>query len=320
VGHRRLIGRSGRGSPESADRHCKNSGQEHPANLSIPDGDSAGAHMAGCDWLIRLGSVGRAESKPGDTQGSNYGHRFNHERYVKRSRSGKMLFRTVVRQFICSNGRIGERCGPGYALRWNLKICSRLAAGRNRWKRMKVIPTAIPDVLILEPRVFPDPRGFFKETYHRKRYAEAGVTSEFVQDNVSRSSRGILRGLHYQIEHPQGKLVQALEGRIFDVAVDVRKGSPTFGKWTGAELSVDNHRQMYIPPGFAHGFCVLSESADVFYKCTDYYYPEHERTLLWCDSQVGVQWPLEGEPLLSDKDRRGTSFGSLECFEYVPVR
>jgi dTDP-4-dehydrorhamnose 3,5-epimerase len=184
---------------------------------------------------------------------------------------------------------------------------------------MKIIPTEIADLVLLEPRVFADPRGFFKETYHCKRYAEAGVASEFVQDNVSRSARGTLRGLHFQIQHPQGKLVQALSGRIFDVAVDLRRGSPTFGKWTAAELSEENHRQMYVPPGVAHGFCVLSDSADVFYKCTDYYYPEHERTLLWCDSQVGVQWPLDVEPLLSEKDRRGTPFSSIECFDQLPV-
>lgn len=184
---------------------------------------------------------------------------------------------------------------------------------------MKFIPTGIADVLLIEPRVFADPRGFFKETWHRKRYAEAGVQAEFVQDNVSRSSRGTLRGLHFQIQHPQGKLVQVLSGRIFDVAVDLRRHSPSFGKWAAAELSEENHRQMYIPAGFAHGFYVLSDSADVFYKCTDYYYPEHERTLLWSDSQVGVRWPLAGEPLLSEKDRRGTPFNSIECFESLPA-
>lgn len=180
---------------------------------------------------------------------------------------------------------------------------------------MNVIPTQIPDVLLIEPRVFADSRGFFKETYQRTRYAEAGITAEFVQDNISRSMCGTLRGLHFQLRHPQGKLVQATFGRIFDVAVDLRKGSPYFGKWVGTELSDENHRQMYIPPGFAHGFCVLSERADLFYKCTDFYYPEHERTLLWCDSDVGIKWPLDVPPILSDKDRRGTALASIECYD-----
>src|SRR5579864_5182972 len=180
---------------------------------------------------------------------------------------------------------------------------------------MNVIQTAIPGVMIIEPRVFADSRGFFKETYHRNRYAEAGVAAEFVQDNISRSRRGTLRGLHFQIDHPQAKLVQSLSGRIFDVAVDLRRESPYFGKWVGAELSDENHRQMYIPAGFAHGFCVLSESADLFYKCSDFYHPQHERTLLWNDSEVGVRWPLEVEPILSDKDRRGTPLAAFPCFD-----
>jgi len=180
---------------------------------------------------------------------------------------------------------------------------------------MNVIQTEIPGVLIIEPRVFSDPRGFFKETYHRNRYAEAGIAADFVQDNISRSRRGTLRGLHFQIEHPQAKLVQALAGRIVDVAVDVRRKSPSFGKWVATELNDENHRQMYIPSGFAHGFCVLSESADLFYKCTNFYHPQHERTLLWNDPQVGIRWPLEVEPILSDKDRRGTPLAALECFD-----
>jgi dTDP-4-dehydrorhamnose 3,5-epimerase len=177
---------------------------------------------------------------------------------------------------------------------------------------MNVIRTDIPDVVIVEPRVFNDPRGFFKETFQRNRYAEAGIGADFVQDNISRSRRGTLRGLHIQIKHPQAKLVQALSGRIFDVAVDLRRNSPTFGRWVGAELSDENHRQMYIPPGFAHGFCVMSDAADLFYKCSDFYYPEHERTLLWNDPDVGIRWPLEIDPVLSDKDRRGTRLAELE--------
>jgi dTDP-4-dehydrorhamnose 3,5-epimerase len=180
---------------------------------------------------------------------------------------------------------------------------------------MNVIRTEIPDVVVLEPRVFTDPRGLFKETYQRKRYAEAGIGADFVQDNISRSRRGTLRGLHIQMQHGQAKLVQALAGRIFDVAVDLRRNSPTFGRWVGAELSDENHRQMYIPAGFAHGFCVLSESADLFYKCSDFYYPEHERTLVWNDPAVGIGWPLEMEPVLSDKDRRGLHLAELEAYE-----
>jgi dTDP-4-dehydrorhamnose 3,5-epimerase len=185
---------------------------------------------------------------------------------------------------------------------------------------MNVIPTEIPGVLVIEPKVFSDPRGFFKETYQRSRYAEAGVAAEFVQDNISRSCRGTLRGLHFQKEHPQAKLVQALAGRIYDVAVDVRRNSPHFGKWVGTELSDQNHRQLYVPAGFAHGFCVLSESADLFYKCNDIYYPQHERTLLWNDPSVGIRWPLEVEPILSDKDRRGMALAALDCFDDLAVR
>lgn len=185
---------------------------------------------------------------------------------------------------------------------------------------MNVTATELPGVLVIEPKVFADPRGFFKETFQRKRYVEAGIAAEFVQDNISRSCRGTLRGLHFQKEHPQAKLVQALSGRIFDVAVDLRRKSPHFGKWVAAELSDENHRQIYIPPGFAHGFCVLSDTADLFYKCTDYYYPQHERTLLWNDPSVGIRWPLEVDPILSDKDRRGTALAGLECFEDLAVR
>ncbi len=180
---------------------------------------------------------------------------------------------------------------------------------------MQVLETDLPGVLIVEPRVFADSRGFFKETYEKNRYREAGIASEFVQDNFSRSCGGTLRGLHFQIRHPQGKLVQVLRGEIFDVAVDLRRGSTHFGKWAGVVLSEANHRQLYVPPGFAHGFCVLSESADMFYKCTDYYHPQHERTLLWNDPDVGIEWPLKGKPVLSAKDQQGTRFTELECFD-----
>lgn len=167
---------------------------------------------------------------------------------------------------------------------------------------MKVEQTAIPGVLILEPRVFGDARGFFKETYFAPRYAEAGVLGTFVQDNLSKSSRGVLRGLHLQHPHGQGKLVQVVLGEVFDVAVDVRRGSPTFGKWVGVTLSADNHRQFWIPPGFAHGFCVTSDEALFSYKCTDGYHPECELGVLWSDPEVGIDWPI-AEPSLSDKDR-----------------
>jgi dTDP-4-dehydrorhamnose 3,5-epimerase len=181
---------------------------------------------------------------------------------------------------------------------------------------MQVRQTELPGVVIIEPRVHGDARGFFQEIHHQPRYAEAGIAAAFVQDNYSRSRRGTLRGLHFQIVRPQGKLVQCLRGAVFDVAVDVRRGSPTFGRWTGTDLSEENHRQLYVPPGFAHGFCVLSESADILYKCTDLYHPEHERTLLWNDPAVGIEWPLEGEPLLSPKDQQGKPLAELECFEY----
>ena len=167
---------------------------------------------------------------------------------------------------------------------------------------IEVIQTRLADVLLIEPQVYTDQRGFFKETYNQQDYERAGITAGFVQDNLSRSTRGTLRGLHYQIEHPQGKLIQVLAGTIFDVCVDLRQGSPTFGQWLGVTLSADEHTQLFIPPGFAHGFLVQSESADVFYKCTDVYSPQHERTLLWCDENVGVNWPLETKPVLSTKD------------------
>ena len=175
---------------------------------------------------------------------------------------------------------------------------------------MNVIKTAIPDVLIIEPKVFGDARGFFYESFNGRAFDEAvGRHVEFVQDNHSRSSKGVLRGLHYQIQQPQGKLVRVARGAVFDVAVDVRKSSPTFGKWVGVELSEDNHRQLWVPPGFAHGFLVLSETAEFLYKTTDYYAPAHERCIAWDDPDVGIDWPLEeagiSAPILSEKDRKG---------------
>ena len=181
---------------------------------------------------------------------------------------------------------------------------------------MKVIETDIPGVLILEPKVYRDSRGHFFESYNRRTFCEAtGVDVEFVQDNESLSSRNVLRGLHYQIRQPQGKLVRVVAGEIYDVAVDLRRSSPTFGKWTGALLSPSQQPMIWIPQGFAHGFLVLSEQAIIIYKTTDYYAPEHERTLAWNDRSVGVLWPLEGSPLLSDKDGRGTAFAEAETFD-----
>jgi len=178
---------------------------------------------------------------------------------------------------------------------------------------MNVIPTAIPDVLILEPKVFGDSRGFFFESFNAKVFREAtGVTAPFVQDNHSRSARGVLRGLHYQIKQPQGKLVRCTQGEVFDVAVDIRRGSPTFGQWVGEILSEENKRQMWIPPGLAHGFLVLSESADFLYKTTEYYAPQHERAILWNDPELGIAWPLVVPPLLAAKDAAAALFRSAE--------
>jgi len=180
---------------------------------------------------------------------------------------------------------------------------------------VKVVRTANPDVLLLEPKVFGDDRGFFLESYNKRAFREAtGMDVEFVQDNHSRSTRGVLRGLHYQIRQAQGKLIRVLAGRIFDVAVDLRRSSGNFGKWVGVELDAESMRTLWIPPGFAHGFTVLSESADMLYKATDFYAPEHERTLRWNDASVGIAWPLSGEPTLSDKDRRGTPLAEAETY------
>ena len=183
---------------------------------------------------------------------------------------------------------------------------------------MKVIPTAIADVLILEPSVFGDSRGFFLESFNRKAFgAITGLDVDFVQDNHSRSARGILRGLHYQIRRPQGKLVRVVRGAVFDVSVDLRRSSPTFGQWVGVELTEDNHRQLWVPPGFAHGFYVLSDLADFLYKTTDYYFPEHERSLSWNDSTIAISWPLEQgtEPVVSEKDKNAEKLAQAEVFE-----
>ena len=180
---------------------------------------------------------------------------------------------------------------------------------------MNVIPTAIPDVLILEPKVFGDGRGFFMESYNQKAFNEVtGLNVNFVQDNHSHSAKNVLRGLHYQIYQPQGKLVRVVRGSVFDVAVDIRKSSPTFGQWVGVGLTEDNHRQLWLPPGFAHGFLVLSDIADFLYKTTDYYAPEYEQCILWDDPFIGIEWPLSGTPRLSEKDKAAKSFAEAKYF------
>ncbi|MDH5189763.1 MAG: dTDP-4-dehydrorhamnose 3,5-epimerase [Gammaproteobacteria bacterium] len=181
---------------------------------------------------------------------------------------------------------------------------------------MNVVDTKIADLLIIEPKVFSDDRGFFMENYSHKLFSEAlGGVQEFVQDNHSRSKKNVLRGLHYQIKQPQGKLVQVIQGCIYDVAVDVRRSSPTFGHWVGIELSGDNHRQLWIPSGFAHGFLVLSEQADIIYKTTDYYAPEYERCIRWDDADIGINWPHSENLVLSIKDAEGESFQNAEVFK-----
>lgn len=180
---------------------------------------------------------------------------------------------------------------------------------------MQVIPTSIPDVLIIEPKVFGDARGFFFESYNEQAFAQAtGLSLNFVQDNHSRSAKGVLRGLHYQIRQPQGKLVRVVRGSVFDVAVDIRRSSSTFGRWVGVELSESNHRELWVPPGFAHGFVVTSESADFLYKTTDYYAPEHERCIVWNDPDIDIEWPLDGAPALSAKDQQGVLLALAEVF------
>ncbi len=177
---------------------------------------------------------------------------------------------------------------------------------------MKVLDTTLPDVKLIEPDVFGDARGFFYEGWNRARYAELGLDFNVVQTNMSRSARGVLRGLHYQWPNPQGKLVSVLEGEVYDVAVDIRRGSPTFGQWTAAVLSAENKRMLWVPPGFAHGFCVTSASADFLYKTTDYWHAEHERTLLWNDPALAIAWPLAGAPVLAAKDAAGSPLASAE--------
>ena len=183
---------------------------------------------------------------------------------------------------------------------------------------MKATPTAIPDVMVIEPKVFGDARGFFFESFNQKAFNEATSTSvSFVQDNHSRSAKGVLRGLHYQRQQPQGKLVRVVRGAVFDVAVDIRKSSATFGQWVGVELSEDNHKQLWVPAGFAHGFLVLSETADFLYKTTDYYAPAHERCIAWDDAAIGIAWPKLGEgakPQLSAKDQGGLKLSDASCF------
>ncbi|MBI5006890.1 MAG: dTDP-4-dehydrorhamnose 3,5-epimerase [Nitrosomonadales bacterium] len=180
---------------------------------------------------------------------------------------------------------------------------------------MKCIPTAIPDVLIIEPKVFGDERGFFFESFNRRRFAElTGYDVDFVQDNHSRSARNVLRGLHYQIQHPQGKLVRVTSGKVFDVVVDIRRSSPTFGRHVAVELSAEDRRMLWIPAGFAHGFLVMSESAEFLYKTTDYWYPEYERCIRWDDPELGINWPLQGQPALSGKDAKGVPLQQAEVF------
>ncbi|HUF39913.1 MAG TPA: dTDP-4-dehydrorhamnose 3,5-epimerase [Anaerolineales bacterium] len=181
---------------------------------------------------------------------------------------------------------------------------------------MEFLPTAIPDVVLIRPKVFGDARGFFMETFHARRFAEAGITGDFVQDNHSGSHRGTLRGLHYQIRQAQGKLLRCLAGEIFDVAVDIRRGSPTFGKWVGVTLTAENRHMVWVPPGFAHGFYVLSEWGELAYKTTDYYAPEWERSLSWNDPAIGIDWPLipGAEPILSDRDKAAPPLAEAEIF------
>ena len=179
---------------------------------------------------------------------------------------------------------------------------------------MNVSTTDIPGVLLLEPKVFTDERGFFMETFRAEALRAAGIAQPFVQENQSQSRRGVLRGLHYQLPHAQGKLVRVVRGEVFDVAVDLRRASPTFGRWLGVTLSESNRRQLYIPPGLAHGFCATSDVADLIYKCTDYYHPECEQTLLWNDPQLAIDWPVQ-QPVISEKDRRGQPFAAVPHFD-----
>lgn len=181
---------------------------------------------------------------------------------------------------------------------------------------MTIIPTDIPDVLIFEPKVFSDDRGFFFESFNQQAWQQAtGLKTLFVQDNHSRSTHNVLRGLHYQIQHPQGKLVRVVSGEVFDVAVDLRRSSPTFGKWVGVTLSAENKRQIWVPEGFAHGFLVISPVAEFLYKTTDYWYPQHERCIVWNDPALAIEWPLIGEPVLAKKDAAGVLFSEADGFD-----
>lgn len=180
---------------------------------------------------------------------------------------------------------------------------------------MKITATAIPDVLLVEPTVFGDDRGFFYESYNEQKWRElTGLQTRFVQDNHSRSARNVLRGIHYQIRQPQGKLVRVVIGEVFDVAVDLRRSSPTFGQWVGERLSAENKKSLWVPEGFGHGFLVLSEVAEFLYRATDFYAPEHERCIAWDDSDIGIDWPLAGDPLLSEKDKKGGKFAVAEYY------
>jgi dTDP-4-dehydrorhamnose 3,5-epimerase len=181
---------------------------------------------------------------------------------------------------------------------------------------MQITPTSLPDILCIEPHVFGDARGFFYESFNARRFAQlTGIEAAFVQDNHSKSARHVLRGLHYQIRHPQGKLLRVTAGAVFDVAVDIRKSSPHFGQWTGTLLSAENQRQLWVPPGFAHGFVVLSDSAECLYKTTDYWMPEHERCILWNDPAIGIDWGIAAAPLMSDRDRAGKLLADAELFD-----
>lgn len=179
---------------------------------------------------------------------------------------------------------------------------------------MNVLSTTIPEIVIIEPRVFCDSRGFFMETFNEREMKKIGITANFVQDNYSHSVRNVLRGLHYQIQQPQGKLVRVVSGAVFDVAVDIRRSSSTFGEWVGTELSAENKRCLWIPPGFAHGFVVISDTADMLYKATDYYAPQSERTILWNDPDLAIEWPITGEPIVSTKDAAGSKFAEADIF------
>ena len=180
---------------------------------------------------------------------------------------------------------------------------------------MRIIPTALSDALVIEPQVFGDARGFFFESFNRRAFRKAtGLDLDFVQDNVSRSSQGVLRGLHYQIEQPQGKLVRCIAGEVYDVAVDIRRSSPSFGRWTGMTLSAENKRAVWIPQGFAHGFLVVSAFAEILYKTTDYYAPQHERSIAWNDPDLAIRWPIDGAPTLSAKDQKGVRLSAAEVY------